>query len=712
MPALYTRLDLLRTARRTVRLAALGAALDAAEPHETDPLVAELLELDPDPDRPTDPAALEAIVRAWPRLSAGAKRATLGSAGEGLGPLLARLAGTTEGRAAALAAFADAAADAARDAEPGSLDPPAHAVGVAGPDPDRLAAGVLAALGRSERERAGESDRPGVHLAPSAPARPILDALPALVRAAPTGDPDARAALDRLVADAAATFEDHRHPGAVAAITDLAHRAGPLLGAWLARDGEAGHLALRAAARKMGTADVSRTIAWLGVPALAPAALRAIEAAGPGPGLDRFLARAHLLRARGRADRLAKLRDWSALLRATRAGDRPSDDADETARRRSRDRLTLAAVAAPAPARAHAALLLGDPNPTHRLLAVRLLAGGPASPEADEALLDFAFDADERVASAATAALLLGPSEARRRAHRSSAGLLVRSPHPGVRRLAGLALAGSAGPRDHAAASESTLDPVRLRRELRLERGRVLRDLESRIASSDPRDAIGALAAAARLRVVGEIARAVLHAADRSDAFVASKAMLALGTDADRPAVRTKLSETLEHPDGRVAASAVEALASAGRLDRLPWRQVLDHPTARVRANAIRAALIADGPAPAGADGSLAEMLGDPRPAHRLSGLWVAERVGAASLADRVAHLLRADPDERVRERARRCGRRLLAEMRQGWAEPKPGGWGGPMNGVTGGGDGAGGDGGGGDGGGEPWVAGRISKSA
>ena len=61
---------------------------------------------------------------------------------------------------------------------------------------------------------------------------------------------------------------------------------------------------------------------------------------------------------------------------------------------------------------------------------------------------------------------------------------------------------------------------------------------------------------------------------------------------------------------------------------------------------------------------SLDRMLRDSAKGHRLSGLWVAERPGAVSVSARVAELARTESDPLVRGRAKRCARRLLAEMR------------------------------------------------
>ena len=71
----------------------------------------------------------------------------------------------------------------------------------------------------------------------------------------------------------------------------------------------------------------------------------------------------------------------------------------------------------------------------------------------------------------------------------------------------------------------------------------------------------------------------------------------------------------------------------------------------------------------------LLSMLDDERADHRLSGLWLAERLGRTECAQRVASIAATDMDGRVRVRARMTARRLLAEMRvEEWTHAHPAG--------------------------------------
>jgi HEAT repeat protein len=70
-----------------------------------------------------------------------------------------------------------------------------------------------------------------------------------------------------------------------------------------------------------------------------------------------------------------------------------------------------------------------------------------------------------------------------------------------------------------------------------------------------------------------------------------------------------------------------------------------------VRANAIRSLLRLDIREAAGA---LLDMLEDDSSSHRISALWLIERLNLRSVLRRVELIQAGDPDERVRQRARR----------------------------------------------------------
>ncbi len=111
------------------------------------------------------------------------------------------------------------------------------------------------------------------------------------------------------------------------------------------------------------------------------------------------------------------------------------------------------------------------------------------------------------------------------------------------------------------------------------------------------------------------------------------------------------LRQALKDPDARVQANAVEVLAAIDVVnERASLEPMLDAPDHRVRANAVKALI---GTHLREAAVALISMLEHSSPAHRISGLWVVERLTLTSLADRTRVLAEHDPDERVRQRAR-----------------------------------------------------------
>jgi hypothetical protein len=138
-----------------------------------------------------------------------------------------------------------------------------------------------------------------------------------------------------------------------------------------------------------------------------------------------------------------------------------------------------------------------------------------------------------------------------------------------------------------------------------------------------------------------------------------------------------------------VRANAAEAVL--GRVSRLGEPTAVDtailelksDPHHRARASVLRALLGGPEPLDVGAMPELVSMLGDPRPLHRLAGLWAVERLalapapGAGSpvvqrlgdFSTLVAQAARSEPEEAVRERAVRCAARMLARVRLMWRD-------------------------------------------
>ena len=142
----------------------------------------------------------------------------------------------------------------------------------------------------------------------------------------------------------------------------------------------------------------------------------------------------------------------------------------------------------------------------------------------------------------------------------------------------------------------------------------------------------------------------------------------------DSNAARYVLSEALSDRDQRTRANAVECI----EIDPVKLVEYKDDDHHRVRANAVRRLILANNGSSTqidrAANESLIELLGDPRPMHRLAGTWVAQRTiaqqhreklskGWRPIISQLEELASVDQDERLRTRASRCIRRLSAEI-------------------------------------------------
>ncbi len=175
--------------------------------------------------------------------------------------------------------------------------------------------------------------------------------------------------------------------------------------------------------------------------------------------------------------------------------------------------------------------------------------------------------------------------------------------------------------------------------------------IAAKLSSADPLERLDALRLAARLAVVEEISEPVMRLMHDADAVVRARATSML-TQVPGPVAEKLLRDAVNDPDARVQANAIEAL------DRLNVRERIDgtaakltSPHGRVRANAVKSLLRLD----LGAAGAtLLDMLEDPSPDHRLSALWVIERLQLGAVLEQIQRLTRSDPDARIRRRASR----------------------------------------------------------
>lgn len=326
--------------------------------------------------------------------------------------------------------------------------------------------------------------------------------------------------------------------------------------------------------------------------------------------------------------------------------------------------------------------LITDESAEVRHAAVRAMAkiaGARRDATVHDALLDFAFDADERVARGAAIAI----ADRGRASDREALMRLARSPHESVRGVARLSLERvDAWGALVGAADDRWKDAGAARLELKRGRAGAIAELRTAISSGAVERRVRAMLLALRLGVAREVELELLAAIAETKcegatrlAATAVRALAEAGTAASRSAVHA----CMEHSDLRVRANAVEAAARGdARHPKLVKAVSSDH--ARTRANAIRARLLVARDERAEAD--LAEMLGDERPEHRISALWVTERAGRTALAERVAAIARSETPGPERDRARRCARRLLAQMRAEWSDASRGGFAGDRAGM------------------------------
>ena len=181
----------------------------------------------------------------------------------------------------------------------------------------------------------------------------------------------------------------------------------------------------------------------------------------------------------------------------------------------------------------------------------------------------------------------------------------------------------------------------------------------SKLAAGDARFRCRALTLVGELGLVTELAEQVYHLAHDSDVSVRREAVALLGQLPGHTTERI-LRAAVDDPDQRVQANAIE---SADRIDipnRKEWTgKKLDSDNSRVRANAVKSLLPME---LRKAGETLIDMLADSSNAHRLSALWVVERLKLNALLHRIEDISRDDPDPHIREQAKRVLQELDVE--------------------------------------------------
>ena len=181
--------------------------------------------------------------------------------------------------------------------------------------------------------------------------------------------------------------------------------------------------------------------------------------------------------------------------------------------------------------------------------------------------------------------------------------------------------------------------------------GALLGCLRAKLAAGSPSDRRRALGIVRALGLTADFPEQVFGLAHDPDPTVRSQAV---GMLADLPGRtgRRILRQAVHDRDERVQANAIEALDLLEVDDRVEeTKSSLESPNSRVRANAIKSLLRLEMDE---AGDALLDMLEASSRSHRLSALWVVEKLGLRAVIHRIEALARQDPDDGVRRRAGR----------------------------------------------------------
>ncbi len=479
---------------------------------------------------------------------------------------------------------------------------------------------------------------------------------------------DGRSEIAELVI-AAAGLRDRAALEAIAETVAIAgpgeiRRRGSALGATLRDREHPSNMALRAAIRASKTIDGGTLVRLVAIDALAPVAIDALASLDEARGvrLRGAVAASHLMLTPARKRRLAR----------SGRGDRLTADAAALTPMIETIPADAARWCAAAGAWSRSAsdtdlmcdAWLAATSPAARATFARTLARAePTGQGARDALEDLAFDEDRRTARSAIFALPLASHDGALRRWRA----LARAPVPATRVRAEQTLR-RRDPFSMIESCDPGMDAAAARAEQARDPAGFLAALRGAIEIGAEPARVGAILLCVRLDLAGECEIELLKSAAGESARVAASAVAALGragTDSARDALRACLSSA----DARLRANAIEAIERIGEGPSAATRLIEgDHAGAqppRVRANAARALARCVKPKlrALGLE-TLDAMLGDERAEHRVSGLWLAGRLGRVESAQRVAELASRDDAPVVRERARATARRLLALMR------------------------------------------------
>lgn len=523
---------------------------------------------------------------------------------------------------------------------------------------------------------------------------------------APDLDWSTRSAIEQTVVKAVDTFDKHRRREALVALLTLLNSpamfkaASEACRAFLSDSEHPAHMVLRSMLRR-GDAVLepklgrSAAFACLASRELTSACIDRLSTAADADAHEHILSQGHLLQ--------HPLRAYALRMAARRT--KPSKAPGLHVPVASLDQMAPQAAAWVTRWQGLVAAITPDylePLMARPEVDLRWRAMLAAESIASDMLLDMCFDTDPRLARGA--ALRIGLPR-----HRVSFSpdvqtrvnsALRRSEHMGVRKLADAQV----GLFD-ALGSES--GRLAARRLYAADPAKLVRAIQSQIRDGTPARRQAAIRLAIDFRLgpgieleLLAIVAASIEAADRLNVaalegdpqgdthavHVVRAAAMAVGVLAqlESPAAQHAVHRCLRHPDIRVRANTLDAMARVARrrgsiVDRdtpmsgaiIEFKSSEHH---RLRASAMHTELLAAARSGAGSAllaAHVRPLLIDSRPMHRLSGLWLAERaIGqhvqaqdalASELAAPIADIVRAERDLSIRTRARRVAATLLS---------------------------------------------------
>jgi len=460
----------------------------------------------------------------------------------------------------------------------------------------------------------------------------------------------ARFHVRQAVGEALACFHQHRRRDILAAAACLAPQPHPEIEGRLADPKSPAHSAMAGLIAQADQPVICRALlSFAAQPTLREAVLRALAQGRVAEQLGFILRLAHLLPAPEVRGTLRRLNRADHLLGPGDA----VEQADPFVGRKLPAWIDALPVADEAKTRVLGRLIV-HPDPMTRLAGLRRLMRQDEE-AGDEAIATLCFDREPTVARIALRHLL-------RRQWSGLNRLMVRlmsEGDPSVKQIV-----------------QQQLSPVgfdrlwvnwpQMSEQTQRTAGRALmkidrsfhRKIARRMADRDPAARLQAVMMVRTLEQESYFEPQLLMLARDPDVRVASAAVKGLGAIGDSKTAGEVLVASLDHPDDRVRSNAIESLEGRPGSDVVVEKllSISEGRGNRSRAAAIKALMALP---LSEAVGALQRMLRDGDQRHRLSALWVVQRLSLLPLVREVGELARFDDDPRVRRRAVRVVREM-----------------------------------------------------